>query len=207
MTVVQLDFPWRDDRRREYCIEVGCHAETIEREALNGREHFRCRTCDRLNERRVVIDPAMSWWVADDGEYWHESAGVFVRNQDGRFLFFERTIFPFSALTVPSGHVDAGEPPERAALRELHEETGWEAPQATHIASPNIVGDSCRRGSDAHRWHAYLAHFDSARSVELGGEGRNEQWLTLTEAKALDLIHPVRYVIDRYTSDLMQATG
>jgi 8-oxo-dGTP pyrophosphatase MutT (NUDIX family) len=107
---------------------------------------------------------------------------------------------------VPSGHVDAGESPERAALREPYEEAGWEAPQVTHIASPEIREDSCRRGSDAHRWHAYLAHFDSARRVELGGEGRNEQWLTLTEAKALDLIHPVRHIIDQYTSSLMRAT-
>ncbi len=48
---------------------------------------------------------------------------MFVRNPEGKFLFFERTIFPF-AFTVPAGHVDAGEEPDIAALRELEEEVG-----------------------------------------------------------------------------------
>jgi hypothetical protein len=134
--------------------------------------------CDRRNERRIVVDPALNWWVADDGEYWHESAGVFVRDQSGRFLFFDRTVFPVSALTVPAGHVDAGESPERAARRELHEEAGW---------------------------HAYLAVFDSPHGVRLSGEGENEQWLTLAEAMAMDLTHPVRYIVERYAGALEQA--
>jgi 8-oxo-dGTP pyrophosphatase MutT (NUDIX family) len=60
---------------------------------------------------------------------------VFVRNRAGRFLFFDRRAFPVSALAVPAGHVDAGESPERAARRELHEETGWNAPRIEHVVS------------------------------------------------------------------------
>jgi 8-oxo-dGTP pyrophosphatase MutT (NUDIX family) len=203
---VKLDFSWHDDRKREYCLNPDCRAETIERISEDGREIFYCRTCGQRNGRRIVVDPAMKWWIADDGEYWHESAGVFVRNRSGRFLFFERTVFPIGEITVPSGHVDAGELPEVAALRELREETGWEAPRVEHVASPDILGDSCRRGSDAHRWHAYLADFGSSHGIELGGEGRDERWLTLKEAQAEDLSHPVRYVIDRYAAELESMT-
>jgi 8-oxo-dGTP pyrophosphatase MutT (NUDIX family) len=202
---VKLDFPWRDDRKRQYCVEADCHAEAVERTSQDGREFFHCHACDRRNERRIVLDPAVTWWVADDGEYWHESAGVFVRDRGGRFLFFDRTVFPVSALTVAAGHVDAGESPERAARRELHEEVGWKAPRIEHVASADIVGDSCRRGADAHRWHAYLAVFDSPHGVRLSGEGENEQWLTLAEAMAKDLTFPVRYILERYATDLEQA--
>ncbi|MBE1469148.1 NUDIX domain-containing protein [Kibdelosporangium phytohabitans] len=58
----------------------------------------------------------MSWRVPEGGEYWHESAGVSVCDPGGRFLFFERTVFPVSALTVAAGHVGSGESPEQAAL-------------------------------------------------------------------------------------------
>ena len=197
---MRIDFPLPAGGAHEYC--VGCHAETVDRVVADGREHFDCRTCGRRHEREIFIDPAVTWWVADDGEYWHETAGVFVRDPARRFLFFERTMFPVAALTVPAGHVDAGESPEAAALRELHEEAGWQASRLTHIVTEDIIGDSCRRGSDAHRWHAYLTDFDPAANVRLNEEGVNPQWLTLGEALTRDLTHPVRYLIERYRSAL-----
>jgi ADP-ribose pyrophosphatase YjhB (NUDIX family) len=81
---------------------------------------------------------------------------------------------------VPAGHVDAGELPAHGAVRELHEEVGVEAHRIKHVASANIIGDSCRRGSDAHRWHAYLVVLDSPK----------------------DLTYPVRHIIDRYAAEL-----
>lgn len=66
------------------------------------------------------------------------------------------------------------------------------------------MGDSCRRGSDAHRWHAYLIVLDSPIEVVLGGEGKDEDWLTLAAAKSKDLTYPVRYIIERYAADLEQ---
>lgn len=202
---MKLNFSWQDDGKyHQYCININCHAETVERVHEDDMAFFYCRTCEQRNERRVVIDPTMKWWIADDGEYWHESAGVFLRNPDGKFLFFERTIFPVSALTVPAGHVDAGELPGQSAVRELHEEVGLEARRIRHVASENIMGDSCRRGSDAHRWHAYLIVLDSPIEVVLGGEGKDEDWLTLAAAKSKDLTYPVRYIIERYAADLEQ---
>ena len=199
------EIPWPPDRLREYCID--CYTETIDRTDENGRTFFCCRTCGSRNERRVVMDPAMKSWVDSDGVYWHESAGVFVRNPDGEFLFFRRKIFPVSAFTAPAGHVDAGEAPEQCAIRELREETGLEALRVKHIASHYIAGDSCRRGSDHHLWHAFLWVLDSPVDVTLeddegDGEGENAEWLTLEKAEAKDLTYPVRYIISRHAADL-----
>ncbi|HVV23616.1 MAG TPA: NUDIX hydrolase [Pseudonocardiaceae bacterium] len=195
---VRLDFPWRGDGRHDYCVEVGCHAETVERVCRDGADYFHCHTCGRRNARRIAIDPGIEWWVAEDGEYWHESAGVFVRDRDHRFLFFTRAVYPADQLTVPSGHVDAGETAETAAVRELGEEVGWRAPGVRHVASADIVGDSCRRGADAHRWHAYLAVVEARPAVRLNGEGAGAEWLTRAEALARNLTTPVRYMMEHH---------
>ena len=51
-------------------------------------------------------------------------AGVLVKN-DGKFLLVqERIAKAYGLWNLPAGHIDAGEPPEEAALRECREETG-----------------------------------------------------------------------------------
>lgn len=199
---MKLNFDWQNDGRyHQYCAH--CHAETVERVYENDKTYYFCSTCKRRHERSIVIDPAVKWWVADDGEYWHESAGVFIRNPEGKFLFFERLIFPF-ALTVPSGHIDTGENALTAARRETKEEVGVDIDDLIEIATEDIVGDSCRRGADVHRWHAYLLPLTKPIDVEIKEkeEGRRPVWLTLEEALQKDLIYPVKYIINNFQDAL-----
>lgn len=199
---MKLNFDWKNDGKyHQYCTH--CHAETVEREYKDGKTFYYCETCKQRHERSIVIDPAVKWWVADDGEYWHESEGVFIRNPEGKFLFFERLIFPF-ALTVPSGHVDIGEDALTAAYRETKEEVGLEAKEFIKIATEDIVGDSCRRGADVHRWHAYLVLIDKKIDITVKEkeEGQKPAWLTLEEALQKDLIYPVEYIINKYQDAL-----
>lgn len=201
---MKLDFDWKNDGLyHQYCIN--CHAEAIERAYKDGKTYYFCSACKQQNERSIVIDPVIKWWIAEDGEYWHESAGVFIRNPKGQFLFFERLIFPF-ALTIPSGHVDVGEDPLTAAYRETDEEVGIKAENLSEIATEAILGDSCRRGADAHQWHAYLLVLDkdSAIDVKEKREGRKPVWLTLDEALNKDLIYPVEYIIKNFQSSLQE---
>jgi len=139
----------------------------------------------------------------------HESCGVFVRNPDGRFLFYRRTLYPADGLTVPSGHVDTGERPQEAAARELAEEVGKAAritaSQIVPIASDDIGGDSCRLGSGMHRWHTFLAILSSPiepEDVTVIEEGKKPVLLTLEEALAQELAYPVKYVIEQHAADL-----
>jgi 8-oxo-dGTP pyrophosphatase MutT (NUDIX family) len=176
-----------------------CHAETVERVYEDNKTYYFCSTCKKRCERSIVIDPAIKWWVADDGEYWHESEGVFIRNPEGKFLFFERLIFPF-ALTVPSGHVDINEDALTAARRETEEEVGYRVDKLIHVATEDIIGDSCRRGADAHRWHAYLLPLSKNIDVKVTEEyeGQKPTWLTLDEALQKNLIYPVESIIRSY---------
>ncbi len=199
---MKLNFDWKNDGSyHQYCMH--CHAETVERLIENGKTYYFCKTCNQRHERSIIIDPAVKWWIADDGEYWHESAGIFVKNPAGKFLFFERLMFPF-AMTVPAGHVDAGEEPFESAKREAKEEVGLDHISPVLFADEDIVGDSCRRGCDAHHWSAFLVKLEHDQDLEVTekDEGEKPVWLSLDEALEKDLAFPVRYLITRYKDKL-----
>ena len=143
---------------------------------------------------------------------------MFVRSLDGRFLFYRRTAYPVGTVTVPSGHVDAGEGPEGgageepevAAAREFAEEIRIRdvritASQMMPVATDDIVGDSCRLGSGAHRWHSFLAIPGvqiEPEDVTVVEEGTEPALLTLERALTEKLTFPVRYVIERHAASL-----
>ncbi|GAA2110526.1 hypothetical protein GCM10009780_65600 [Actinomadura alba] len=184
-----------DGLRHQYCW--GCRAETVTPD--HGAAGFTCTTCGQKHSRVLVIDPAVNWWVDSAGEYWHESAGVFVRRADGLFLFFERVFFPLQ-WTVPAGHVDRGEDPRCAARRELSEEVGLEVDLADviELGVDDVPGDSCWRGSDAHRWHSFLVEVPMNTTVQVLEEGRRPVWLPPADALGRSLTVPVRTLIERY---------
>lgn len=198
----------RDDPHGEFCLY--CHAEAVTWMVVDGRKRCSCAACGREAERAVVVDPRVSWWTDAAGEYWHESAGVFVRDRRARFLFFQRTAFPYS-LTVPAGHVERGEDAECAAARELWEEVGIRAAEGSLrlVADAYLRGDVCRRGSDAHRWHAYLLAVDDYREAAAGGEvtvkeeGEAPVWLTLDQARSRRTTFAVERIIGQCAEKLL----
>ena len=60
-------------------------------------------------------------------ERYHAAGGVVLR--DGRALLLRRSPGGTLQIRLPKGHVDPGETPEEAALREVREETGLLAPR------------------------------------------------------------------------------
>lgn len=209
---IDFDLP-NDDQVHTYC--VGCLQETVETSMVDGHAMNTCTTCGYVDGRALIVDPAVKWWLVDDGEYWHEVAGVFVVNERDEMLFFERNRFPFG-LTPPAGHVDTknepdgeDEVPQVAACRELQEETGIALPshRFSHAATADIVGDGCRRGADVHRWHAFTVRVKGAVSVRVDeSEGSRPVWLTLDQALARDdLTFATRYMLENYGQAIMAA--
>lgn len=193
-----------DNSYHEYCLH--CHAEAVEWITVGRRRKCVCRSCGKRADRAVVIDPEISWWTDESGEYWHESAGVFVRDPGGRFLFFQRVAFPF-AMTVPAGHVGRGEAPDRAAARELAEEVGIRGGALRRVASEYLQGDVCRRGSDAHLWHAYLLDVTAASQVTVNDEGEAPVWLPLDQARTHRLTFAVARIVERHAAALRSGDG
>ncbi len=180
-----------------------CHSKDIKRIFEGEKTFYYCDNCQEKYSRMIVIDPKIVWWIdTDTKDYWHESVGVFVFNKDNKILFFERVIFPF-AFTIPAGHLDTGEEPKTAAIRELSEETGLKIDNISLFKEEDVIGDKCRRGSDHHHWHLYTAQIDNQTDVTICDEGIKPVWLTIEEALTKDLTYPARYFIQKYRNELI----
>lgn len=177
---MKLDFAYKkDNTKHEYCLN--CHDEAIETFTKNGQTFFKCLECKTVSDRRIVIDPKIKWWVDDNNEYCHEASGVFIRNSKGKFLFFKRNKFPF-VYTIPAGHIEVGEEPSTAAYREVAEEVGLTLDNLKLITTIDLPGESCSRGSDYHKWYAYLTTYTDDTEIKVLEEGGQPVWLTLQEA-------------------------
>lgn len=183
------------DRDGQYCLD--CHAASIERVEVDGRVRYRCGACGKTLDRSLVIDNSVHWWTDDDGTYWHESAGV-ILIAEGKVLVGMRRIYPFGISVSAAGHVDAGERPEAAAIRELREETGIRVERLERIiVEHGFAGDSCRRGSDHHLWHLYRARVPVRPEVVPCDEASEMTWLTPEEIVAHPSLTPAfRHFVD-----------
>jgi len=189
------------NKEGQYCIE--CFAERIQRVHKGNLTYFHCTACGKTSERSLVIDNKIVWWIDEASrEYWHESVGVFVSSLENKFLFFERTIYPF-AFAIPAGHLDAGEDTESAARRELREETGINVKKIKLFSKEDVIGDKCRRGADNHRWHLYTAKVKDIYDLKINDEGINPVWLSLDKALQKKLVYPARYFIEKYGKKLL----
>ncbi|MFF1512196.1 NUDIX domain-containing protein [Streptomyces sp. NPDC058326] len=119
------------------------------------------------------------------------AAGVLLFDEQDRFLLVDPTYKP--GWEFPGGVVEPGEPPARAGMREVAEETGleldavprlllvdWERPQHPGRGGLRLLFDGGRLGAE-----------DTARLRLPGAELRG--WRFVTEEEAAELLPPVRY--------------
>jgi 8-oxo-dGTP pyrophosphatase MutT (NUDIX family) len=98
------------------------------------------------------------------------------RELDGerRYCLFRRRTHPIGFYTVPAGHLDLGEEPGPAALREVFEETGLGIIQSESFGPPILFREECRRGSDEHVWD--VLHGQAVGEPRLSDEGDVIGW-------------------------------
>lgn len=190
------------DTEGQYCIS--CFKGPVERMVNDGRMSYICKSCGKLEDRSLVIDNGVTWWVTENRTYWHESVGVVVVNKENKILCIMRQIFPF-AYALPAGHLDKDEKPEHAARRELKEETSIVVEGTLeHLGDFDIPGDSCRRGSDDHIWHLYRYRLPNDSKIVLSDEASRAEWFTLSELQNLDnATYPLLVIVQMYNRALV----
>jgi 8-oxo-dGTP pyrophosphatase MutT (NUDIX family) len=116
-----------------------------------------------------------------DADPVHVTASAIVVGPRGTVLHWHKRI---GGWMQPGGHVDAGETPWQAALRETHEETGLAArhpddgPRLLHL-------DVHQAGPHVHLDLRYLLHGDDAEPSPPPGESQQVRWFSLADAIAV----------------------
>lgn len=201
---MKINFPLpTDGKRHRYC--QNCLSENVYDVDIKRKRHYQCDNCKNKYDRLIDIDPALSFWVdPQTKDYWHESVGVFVSNPAKKILFIVRTIFPYG-YTVPAGHLEKGENPEKAAIRELFEETSIQTNHLDLFKVEDILDDPCRRGADSHRWHVYTYQLQKNQKITPNKEeGKKPCWLTIEEALTKKMTKPVDFLLRKYGSKLIK---
>lgn len=105
-----------------------------------------------------------------------------VIESGGKFLLIKRANKPLKGLwACPGGHVDKGEEPYQAALREMKEEVGDVEPEE----KPFTIFTHDVRVGHRHRAHAFRAK--RVGKVKAGSDAEEAKWFTLEEIKKLDI--------------------
>lgn len=132
--------------------------------------------------------------TSTDGRLMHYSAGVVVKS-NGKYLLVDRIKPPFG-FAGPAGHVDEGEDPKTACIRELKEETGIIVDDMEFMYEEEISWNYCKT-AEVHYWHLYKVSVDS-EDVVLEKEGaKSIGWYTVEEMKTLNLEKVWRYWFEK----------
>ena len=104
-------------------------------------------------------------------------AGVVLRDQAGRYLLVqEKKSTVYGLWNLPAGHVDAGETPQLAAIRETQEETGFTVELTD--AEPIFIDSSEESGRIK---YAFLAHASEGKLVIPKEELLDARWFEFRE--------------------------
>lgn len=115
----------------------------------------------------------MSW-------YPHITVATIVE-KDGRYLLVEEWDEGRLVLNQPAGHLDEGETLAQAAVREAHEETGWDV-ELRHITGIYLFKSPANQVTYLRT--CYLASPVREHDVELADEIERVLWLTRDEIEA-----------------------
>ncbi len=102
-----------------------------------------------------------------------------VVEHEGRFLLVEEYASGRRVLSQPGGHIEAGESPEQAVVREALEETGCDISCADLIGVYLWIHPQTRQQFLRIIYAATFVHCDESRKLDEGILGRH--WLTLEE--------------------------
>lgn len=128
------------------------------------------------------------------------AGGVVFRRRDAGTEIALICVAPQERWQLPKGLVEAGEPPEATALREVREETGLESELIGKIDTVEYwyVGHARGRRTRFHKHvHFYLLRHLGGRVQEHDREVLEARWVGIEEAHAVLAFKSEREIVER----------
>ena len=154
---------------------------------------------DHVHERAFVFDPAMRWEYRPDGELRHFTVAMILWRAgpaERQYCLFRRAAHPIGFYPMPAGHLEIGEVPQEAALREAYEETRLGVINTHRLGAAEELADECLRGANFHVWYVFMG--EAIGEATLSHEGDIIGWYTEREIlQELPLTSPAGYFFAR----------
>ncbi len=114
----------------------------------------------------------------------HYTVGAYIHNNNNEILMIDRKNKPYGWACV-AGHVDEGETPEEALVREVKEESGLDLIEYK-LLFEELLDNECKRGAKKHYWYVYDCK--SSGSLKFNDKETNAiGWINIDRIKELKL--------------------
>lgn len=118
------------------------------------------------------------------GKVMHQSVGALIC-RDGKYLLINRALPPPGFACV-AGHVDSGETPEQALVREVFEEAGLVVTSSCLVLHEQLDWNACHEQVSVHEWFVFVCT-TSGRVRFRRREVLSGNWYSLEEISRLSL--------------------
>lgn len=112
----------------------------------------------------------------------HSTAACVIQRGEHFLMVEEQRGGPYSVFNQPAGHIEAGEGPVAAILREVQEETAWRVLLTGYLGLYVFHGDD---GKTFHS-HGFTAEPLEQLNLALDPDITAAHWLTLEQIRDLD---------------------
>lgn len=116
----------------------------------------------------------------------HTSVGIIIKDDTGKILMIDRAVSPYG-WACPAGHVDKGETPKQAAIRETREEVNVGIKELKLLHEEYVNWSECVKGVKGHHWYVYKATDWTGQEKGDEYETKDIGWFSPEEIKNLKL--------------------
>ncbi|MDP3882372.1 MAG: NUDIX domain-containing protein [Nanoarchaeota archaeon] len=113
----------------------------------------------------------------------HFSVGAIIKKGE-KYLLIDRAKIPEGFACV-AGHLESGETPEQAIIREVKEESGLEVRECKLLFEETFYGNVCSKGVQNHHWYVFECNVKGEEKKN--GESKSIGWYSPEEIKQLKL--------------------